>query len=271
MAIVYLDGGRITGLSTDAKPDRDTSDATTPALTVGAGSVFIETDTGSKYVHNGTAWIQQPFDSISSAIGKNNGIKQPYHFVHWFSGKLTNTDIWLINHIAGSSVTFTLEDAINGGLRMYVNDTGNTSPSASVSWGEWYVDHVAFEPRGSTIIGNCKKGVTNVGVKYGLADDMTVTPPHCALFTEGSFVSYKTLQTNDGSNTATDMALDTSWHNFKINCLSSLCELHVDGVLKASKTSSIPTAKMMPFMYIQSRSSAGEKYWNTTFCEAYNH
>ena len=28
MAIEYLDGGRITGLSTDAKPDRDTSDAT---------------------------------------------------------------------------------------------------------------------------------------------------------------------------------------------------------------------------------------------------
>ena len=28
MAIAYLDGGRITGLSTDAKPDRDTSDIT---------------------------------------------------------------------------------------------------------------------------------------------------------------------------------------------------------------------------------------------------
>ena len=68
MAIEYLDGGRITGLSTDAKPDRDASDSTSPALTVQAGSVFIEIDTGKKYVHNGTIWLQQTFDSLNSSF-----------------------------------------------------------------------------------------------------------------------------------------------------------------------------------------------------------
>jgi hypothetical protein len=94
MAIVYLDGGRITGLSTDAKPDRDTSDASQPALTVQAGSVFIETDTGNKYIHNGTAWIQEPFDSRNDALGCSGGRIQFDHVVEWFTGKSLNTDRW---------------------------------------------------------------------------------------------------------------------------------------------------------------------------------
>ena len=92
MAIKYLAGGRITGLSTDAKPNRDSSSPY--ALTVQAGSVFIETDTGAKYIHNGTAWIQEPFDSITSALGNNGGVTKRQWFQEWFTGKSLNTDIW---------------------------------------------------------------------------------------------------------------------------------------------------------------------------------
>ena len=82
MAIKYLDGGRITGLSTDAKPDRDTSDSTSPALTVQAGSVFIETDTGSKYVHNGTAWIPLNFEDVTPSISTQDTEDVPSTYVY---------------------------------------------------------------------------------------------------------------------------------------------------------------------------------------------
>ena len=121
MAIVYLDGGRITGLSTDAKPDRDTSDASQPALTVQAGSVFIETDTGSRFVHNGTAWIQEPFDSINSALGNSGGITQSQHFVDWFTGRTLNTIIWNEGYVGADSVRG-MADEIDGGYKMVVGN-----------------------------------------------------------------------------------------------------------------------------------------------------
>ena len=92
MAIEFLAGGIITGLSTDAKPDRDTSDTTNPALTVQVGSVFYETDTGSKFVNNGTAWVQQTFDSINEALGNGGGVSQRQHMVEWFTGHSLNTE-----------------------------------------------------------------------------------------------------------------------------------------------------------------------------------
>lgn len=47
MAITYLGGGRITGLSTDTKP-----------TAVPVGSTFLETDTNKEFLWNGTAWQQ---------------------------------------------------------------------------------------------------------------------------------------------------------------------------------------------------------------------
>ena len=46
MAIKYLAGNRLTGLSTDTKP-----------TTVATNSVFTETDTKKDYIFNGSAWV----------------------------------------------------------------------------------------------------------------------------------------------------------------------------------------------------------------------
>ena len=58
MAIEYLDGERIIGLSTDTKP-----------TDVASGSTFIETDTGNIEFFNGTCWFTKPFESINASFG----------------------------------------------------------------------------------------------------------------------------------------------------------------------------------------------------------
>ena len=103
MVLRYLDGGRITGISTDTKP-----------ANVPIGSSFIETDTGAKLIHNGSTWIYDTFDSINAALGKSSGVTQRQHFVEWFTGRSLNTDRWKLNQIGGSICTATLDDSIDG-------------------------------------------------------------------------------------------------------------------------------------------------------------
>ena len=106
MAIKYLDGGRITGLSTDAKP-----------TDIPTGSSFIETDSGRKLVYNGTRWFQQPFESINEALGNSNGVTQRQHFVEWFTGRSLNTERWTYAGITGSP-TSAMADSANGGYQI---------------------------------------------------------------------------------------------------------------------------------------------------------
>lgn len=196
-----------------------------------------------------------------------SNIKPRQRFVEHFSGDALDTSFrWTLNQIV-STCTATLDDTANMGLKM-ATDNGGSSPSASLTFG----DIKQFNYNGSSIIGNCKKGSdTNVGIKYGLADDSTVTPPNCALMGEGSLYSYKSLETNNESVTASDVALGTNWFTFKIDLRSAVCRMNLDGLLKVSKTTNIPiNTKLQPFLYIQSRSTAAVKQWNTNYCEVYN-
>ena len=259
MAIAYLDGGRITGLSTDTKP-----------ANVPVGSSFIETDTGAKLIHNGSTWIYDTFESINDALGKSGGITQRHHFVEWFTGRSLNTDRWKLNQIGGSICTATLDDEIDGGLKMYVNDTAPISASASLT-----SDNTkSFDPYGSTLIANMKKhsvSSDNIAIKYGLADDSTVTPPNCVLMCEGNLHSYKGIETNNESRTDSSVAKSTVYFWFKLDLFKSHCDASINGTLAITKTTSIPAADLQPFLYLQSRGAAQiARQWNTTYCEAYN-
>tara|TARA_R110002020_G_C15979781_1_gene748350 strand:+ start:62 stop:682 length:621 start_codon:yes stop_codon:yes gene_type:complete len=192
-----------------------------------------------------------------------SNIKPRTRVVEYFSGVELDSERWGLNQIV-STCTATIDDL---GLKM-ATDNGSGSPSASLT----FSDVKQFNSKGSSIVGNCKKGSnTNVGIKYGLADDSTVTPPNAANMGEGSLYSYKSLETNNESVTASNVALGTDWFTFKIDLRPAVCRMDLDGLLKISKTTDIPAnTKLQPFLYIQSRSTAAVKQWNTNYCEAYN-
>jgi hypothetical protein len=196
-----------------------------------------------------------------------SNIKPRRRFVEHFSGDALDTTFrWTLNSIV-AGCTATLDDTANMGLKMATNS--GSSPSASLTFG----DVKQFNSKGSSIIGNCKKGSdTNVGIKYGLADDSTVTPPNAANMGEGSLYSYKSLETNNESVTASNVALGTDWFTFKIDLRPAVCRMDLDGLLKVSKTTDIPlpSVRLQPFLYIQSRSTSAVKQWNTNYCEVYD-
>ena len=150
MALKYLDGGRITGLSTDVKP-----------TDIPTGSLFVETDSGTTLVYNGTLWIQESFDSINSALGYGDGIIQKQHFVEWFTGKQYDDDRWGRCSSAGT-IAFSMSDEIDGGLKM----TTTGSETYNNMWLTWNANSSSgtsspicqYSPTGSVIIDVMKYG-----------------------------------------------------------------------------------------------------------------
>ena len=115
MAIEYLDGGRIIGLSTDTKP-----------TDVASGSTFIETDTGYTQTFNGTCWFTKPFDSINDSFGRSLGHTQKQHFVEWFSGHSLDDHVWSKNDVRGGSGTVAMVDEVNGGVKITTGSSANS-------------------------------------------------------------------------------------------------------------------------------------------------
>ena len=159
MAIKYLDGGRITGLSTDAKPTN-----------IPTGSSFVETDSGATLVYNGTAWIQEQFDSINSAFGKSGGVIQRQHFVEWFSGKTIDTDRWTYTQVTGSP-TSAMADSINGGYQI-TGVANNNAAQLTFNGQRQYTNSSVF-------IAVAKKDQSAAAIMGGLRNSSgsTINPP----------------------------------------------------------------------------------------------
>ena len=269
MAIKYLDGGRITGLSTDAKPDRDTSDATQPALTVQAGSVFIETDTGAKYVHNGTAWIQQTFDSINSALGKSGGVTQRQWFQEWFTGKSLNTDIWTFTQVTGSP-TSAMADSINGGYQI-TGVANNNAAQITFNGTNQFTNSSVF-------IAVAKKDQSAAAIMGGLRNSSgsTINPPSAsAQFHNNSGYTNIAMTTGDASSvsaTESSTAHDQAYHCYKIELNAGASStMTLDGVLVITKSTNIPTDgyTYQPALCFQQRSTTNAN-GNFLYCEVYN-
>ena len=104
MAIAYKGGNRITGLSTDTRPD---------VIKLVDGTIFTETDTGKEYIKYYGDWTErnQPNDSVGLALNYADEANQ--HFWDFFSGKQLSSR-WTTT-VSGSG-TATVSDSINGGV-----------------------------------------------------------------------------------------------------------------------------------------------------------
>tara|TARA_R110002124_G_C8614280_1_gene485658 strand:+ start:80 stop:565 length:486 start_codon:yes stop_codon:yes gene_type:complete len=85
-------------------------------------------------------------------------------------------------------------------------------------------------------------------------------------------VTYKELGTCDGttsSTTVSDIAVDTSWTDYKIECTSSNIKLYIGGNLKVTKTTNRPTVRMQPALQVRSMST-GTLSGSIRYMEVYN-
>jgi len=236
MAIEYLDGGRIIGLSTDTKPtDAD------------SGSTFIETDTGYTQTFNGTCWFTKPFDSINDSFGRSLGYTQKQHFVEWFSGASLDDHVWNTGN-SNAGYTIEMDNSVNGGLKM-INNASHThgaildfnlkrqfSSSAST------VIYV-----GKTVTGGGGGSIIGLGNDYRQDNAYKST----AVQIDNGYSTVYILS-GDGTNqsaTSTGISKDTNRHVYKLENKRNSIACSVDGVQGTSKTTNLPNNnndKMQP-------------------------
>ena len=304
MAIKYLDGGRITGLSTDAKPDRSTSDTTEPIsgwnVSIQAGSVFIETDTGSKYVHNGTAWIQQSFDSINESLGYGNGVPQRKHFVEWFTGSSIDSNRWGFGGSSGGTAnSVTMNDAIDGGVELIAGSsgynyvwltTGISGTDDNDNQPHAALDYKRFSSKGATLICVLKftsalstfdesgVGFSTEGSGYTNRNNMV----SCRVASSSTKYNLRSQISGTNYTLASNVAVDTSFHAMKIELgrgknvsdasnqfgWGASDKLSIDGVL-AAEHASVVNVNLEPNICCASNNNVTSTM-NVTYLEAWN-
>ena len=251
MTIQYLDSQRLTGVASDTKP-----------TTLSDHSIFIETDTGKRFIFDGGRWKRTSvFDSLNESFTHD---KQ--RFVEYFSGK-QHPSYWTLTQIV-ATCTATISNSVDGGM-LFQTDSGSGSPSACLTFN----NKRQYNPSGFRFISICQKNDDNLGIKGGIGNDKVVNPSHHALMIEGSLASYKTLATKDGSTgteTASTIPLSQAAFVYDIEGTSSNVTLGINGSLEVTKTTNRPTAACQPFLYIQSRSTAAVKDYNIRYVECFN-
>ena len=252
MALKYLAGGRITGLSTDVKPEIYQTQGVT-SQTTQAGSKFIETDSGATYIHNGAGWIQQPFESMHEAFGHGHGVEMGNHVVSWFTGHALEDDQWRIN--AGTGVTGGMTNAEDGGYTI----TGTQVGEAMVSYNETNDNNQRmFSNLASCFITVARSRGTNsqISTRSGLKGTNNFT------FNGGQLVGWEHKYSNAGyrsfvgagaagqyAQIDTGIGSDLLFHFHKGELQKTKYDYSIDGILRTTDTGYLPTIKMAPFLY----------------------
>jgi|11_taG_2_1085331.scaffolds.fasta_scaffold22651_2 hypothetical protein len=176
------------------------------------------------------------------------------HFIEWFSGKQLPS-YWT---------------QVGAGSNSMVNEAdGGVEVVASSAEGFISFNNIKpFSSTASVLIGVSQR-VTSNGHRIGFLSSNTIDNLNDAYMQDWSTNTYKLLRTGDGSASSdmnTTVAVDTSFHTYKLEMTSSAIKLNVGGTLEADKTSNRPvsSANLQPFTGGYSNTS------RTRYMECYN-
>ena len=257
MAIEYLDGGRIIGLSTDVKP-----------TDIPLGSTFVETDTGNIQTFNGTCWFTKPFDSINDSFGRSLGYTQKQHFVEWFSGASLDDHVWNAGN-SNAGYTIEMDNSVNGGLKM-INNASHTHGAIL----DFNLKR-QFSSSASTVIYVGKTVTSSGGTIIGLGNDYRQDNAYkttAVQWDAGNSGGTVYILSGDGtaqSATTTGISRDANVHVYKLGLTSTAITCSVDGVAGTSKTTNRPADPLMPVVKAYSY-SGNTTQLNINYYEVYN-
>jgi hypothetical protein len=178
---------------------------------------------------------------------------QKQHFVEWFSGSALDS-IWTK---VGSDTT-QMEDTVDGGYSI----DGDTDT------GIYFNDKRQYAHNGSEFIIVTKRVGTG-GVITGFSDgnSYTTVRNEAGSYNNSSNTYYQamTSDTSTQSTLDTDVTVDTTWRTHKGVLGEEDFKLYIDGVLKVTKTTNLPIAKMQPMNIAFSSGTCHLRYF-----EAYN-
>jgi hypothetical protein len=266
MAIEYLDGGRIIGLSTDTKPTN-----------VPSGSTFIETDTGNIQFFNGTLWFVKPFESINASFGRNLGYNPRQHMIEWFSGHSLNTDRW--TSTTDGTTTSAMDDSINGGYKMTA--TGDSQNFLSFNNIREFNNSCTMIFIASVALGGSGGSIIGFGESYNNFGSATASAT--LQWDSGNSGSDIHILSSDGSTQQNGTGTGWSrtegssvYHVFKIEVETSSITVSRDGIIGSTvETTRVPpphnnASRMQPRSHIEGYSGSGVNVTNLRYMECWN-
>ncbi len=158
-----------------------------------------------------------------------SGTVAKQRFVETFSGDALDTDRWT------SPTTGAMADEVDGGYEI---------SSGSIDFN----DINQFAHNGCVAICLMKRAGTGNSY-WGLMD--TSSASHRAQVFEGTSNTYTQLRTKDGTTlevTDTNVAVNTNWNNYKLELDGSSVKLNINGVLKATNSTNIPSVALQPVL-----------------------
>jgi len=211
------------------------------------------------------------------------------HFVEDFSGDELDTFRW---GYGGSSVgtanSVAMSDSVDGGLELKAGTSGYSFVNlrcgltgADDNDGVLHptLAYKRFDPDGCSIICVYKLGTAigtfdEAGVGFS-ADEVISYATRDGIAMEywignGSNWQLRNKISGTDTNTASDVAVDTSFHTHRIDLTATYCNLSIDGIQKVTNTTGLVTTAVDPVVACPSWNDATCSM-NLTYMEAWNH
>ena len=264
-SLVLQDGGNL-----DFKNDTQ-SDMSASSMTYSDGSHLQELSVGSEgadlRVIGGT-----PTWSTGAVVGSAN-----QRFIYWFSGSVFGTlaggqsedGVWSMRENVGGTPTFTYDDDNKGLL---------VTPATPVAWPQMDFNGVIpFIETASTIIGSVSftVGASSGEQYYGMSGTIDTSQNQSALIENNSTQVNMRAQTKGVGvvgNTDTGVPVSTggTFYTVKIVCKAASIDFYIDGTLRVTATTNLPTISMSPKFYAINRTAGQQILVNIRFVEAWN-
>ena len=187
---------------------------------------------------------------------------QKQHFVEWFSGSALDS-IWTTT-LTGAT-TITTQDVVDGGL-------GITTGASSGNGGMIdFNNKRQYAHDGSVLIGVIQRN-DNLWSQFGLTANTGAFSTDWAGVQDFSSQTWVQVRSADstGTNIDTDIAVNENASSVKIELSSSNIVVHIDGVLKVTKTTNRPRVNMQPGYRVFSETTSASKTGYIRYLEAYN-
>lgn len=191
-------------------------------------------------------------------------------FVEYFSGKGgTNipSAIWTLANGTGSG-SGAMVDAINEGFEISCGAVASAQSGITFNHSS---GQRPFSPTSSKVTLEARAvSSTSRRVLCGL--DASAIPNNHFVFVDNDTNNTNfELHTADATNslTASDVAIDQSWHTHTLELSSGDNKLTIDGTLKVTKTTNRPTNALQPSNFILTRDSTAKDF-RMRYYEVYN-
>jgi len=187
------------------------------------------------------------------------------HFIEWFSGK-SIPSYWNLDALVGGN-TSGMNNEIDGGMFLTAISGANSAHEFNFN------DKRQYSPTGSVVDTVMRINQTSTSTYYswvGLGYSSNVDSAVVGRDRDDTHFGLRTYDSSSGSFLYTDIPLDAAWHHNKIENRATDTVLSTDGVLKVTKTTNKPTAKMQPEIFAQSIYNPGNVKTDCRYYEVYN-